>query len=163
ADEIGDTEGELIGFVNLGVALNYGGLYREAIPCFHKAIVLAQSFSGLRKHRGAILANLSQSHFYLSEIVRGFEAICGALADTAEPVDATSALSRTVREFTYVQLALELGKLAHAREHSEMCTRYAQLANTIRTQSMARIAASLCEIHGGDAEKGLSELELVLT
>ncbi len=163
ANGIGDSEGELLGFINLGVALNYAGLYREALPCLQRAVLLSESDSQLEKHNAAALANCAQSYWYLDEPHKGFEAISLSLSRSQEPTDSASALSMTVREFTYVLLALGLGKIALAREHSEACSRLSKRSGTLRTQYMAAIAASLCEIHGGNVDMGLAQLESILS
>src|SRR5260221_2781634 len=43
--ESGDLLGEAAGLINLGAALNYGGLFREAIPCFERAAMLSRDES----------------------------------------------------------------------------------------------------------------------
>jgi len=43
AQEIHDLDGEIIVLSNLGTALMYAGLYRDAIPCFQRSALLARS------------------------------------------------------------------------------------------------------------------------
>jgi putative two-component system response regulator len=163
ARELQDFDGEVTVLVNLAVALNYGGLYEEAIPYLKQAEGMAASRSHLGSFRGAALTNLAQSYLYLDEFEKGFAAISLALDLSDEPHDYASAFSRTTREFTFVQLALELGKLALARQHSAHCSRIGLWGGGARLRAMAEIARSLCEIHGGDVESGITALESTLS
>jgi putative two-component system response regulator len=163
ATDAKDRDGEVVVLLNIGVALNYSGLYREAIPCLQRAADVASSDPALEKHRGAALTNIAQSYWFLDEPNLGFDAISLSISLAKEPTDAMSAHLRTVREFTFVQLALEVGKLALARAHSEACTKYGHWGSTQRSVGLSAIAGALCEIHGGDVDKGLSLLESVLS
>ena len=163
ARETGDSRGEALTLTNLGTSLNYAGLYREAIPCFIHVISLArQSPDDCRIYEAAAMCNLAQSYLNLGEYRDGFQTICISLQKSEEPLDAFSAFGRVVREFTFVQLALELGKLGAAREHSQSCQKYAQLSGTKRSIFVAGVSWGLCEIHGGDVSKGLALLEDLL-
>ena len=157
--------------VNLGIALNYGGLYREAIPCFDRVLGLLNSPRGAEEvdKLGAIgkefalcaLTNKAQSFYELGLCEDGFLAIDQCLRQSGEPVDALTSERRAIREFTCVQLALELGKLATAREHARLCRHYGLGANQ-RADFHAKVAIALCEVHGGNAERGLDSLERLL-
>ncbi len=163
ARETGDREGEALTLTNLGTSLNYSGLYREAIPCFLQVIALARQTPDSAISEAAAMCNLAQSYLGLGEHRDGFQTICMCLERSVEPSDAFSALGRVVREFTFVQLALELGKLEAARKHSQACQRYAQRSGTKRSMFVAGVSWGLCEIHGGDVSKGLALLEEALT
>lgn len=148
--------------INLGTALNYGGLYREAIPCFQRAIANASQFVTVAFLKGAALTNLAQSFMFLGEFDKGFIAIEQALTASEEPTDAISASSRSVREYTYVQLALELGKLEAAKTHAALCKRYGTSSGMLRSKLLADIAIAKCEIVSGDVEAGIRALERTL-
>ncbi len=159
ARETEDLEGEAAILNNLGLALNYAGLYREAIPCFVQAISVAKKLPDSPTSEAAALCNLAQSYFHLGEYRDGLQTIALCLEKSEEPLDAFQALGRVVREFTFVQLALELGKLGAARFHSQACQRYSQRSGTKRSKFVAGVSWGLCEIHGGDVDKGLALLE----
>ena len=161
--QIEDFDGEAGTLINLGVALNYASLYREAIPCFQKAAEIATTRPEVSNRRNNALSNLAQSYLYLEEYESALCVIRESLIGEKEPYDYASALSRTVREFTYVQIALELGKIALARQHSAECARHARWDDNARCQALPKIARALCEIHGGDAETGLALLESLLS
>lgn len=155
-----DGEAAVLG--NLGMALNYCGLYREAIPCFKRVIALSRNNLDASTYEASALCNLAQSHFYLGEFEEGYRAIELSLQRSATPTDSHSAFNRTVREFTFVQLALELGKLSAAREHSVRCREFSLQSGTRRSEFVAVVSRALCEIHGGDAAQGLHLLEAAL-
>jgi putative two-component system response regulator len=150
---------ETSSLINLGVALNYSGLYREAIPCFKEAAVLARSNNITANLEANAATNLAQSYLSLGEHREGFEAIVQSLDCSADPTDADSALSRTIRESTFVLLALELERFDDARKHADLCRRFANLSQTGRSSILADATVGLCEIFCGNLEKGLKALE----
>jgi putative two-component system response regulator len=162
AKELSNQFAEICTLINLGVALNYAGLYCEAIPCFTKAEVLAKSGPNTKVLEPAAAGNIAQAYLYLGEFRKGFEAIQRCLLKSTTPGDAESALARTIREFTFVQLALELRKFHAAREHALLSRRFADQSRTERGSFVAEITTALCEIYCGDIAKGLNSLENVL-
>jgi putative two-component system response regulator len=171
ARELGDQAGQGAVLVNLGMALNYGALYREAIPCLQLAIELerlpevrdtAFRYGDLPiQAECAALNNLAQSYLYLEEYEKGFAAISACLAQSADPVDSKTAISRVVREFTFVQLALELGRIEEAWQHTTICERYAR-PQSLRAKQLARTCRGLCEVYAGDADTGLEQIQSAL-
>lgn len=159
ATELDDTLGQISVLGNLGNALNYAGLYREAIPCFRRAISLVTVGLDSKTWEAPVYCNLAQSYAYLGEYELAFEAICNSLSKSGEPTIGYEALQRNVREFTCVQISLELGKIAVAREHALLCEKYARQSGSARGEIHAVIATALCEVHGGRAERGLLSLE----
>jgi putative two-component system response regulator len=170
--EIGDFAGECAALLNLGGALNYGGLFREAIPCFHKAIEFAQMPElaeapvrepGLppRELQLHALTNLAQSHLYLGELERGLAVITRCLSMCVEPFDVHTATSRGIRELTYVRLALRLRKLDDARKHTELCEFYGNSCGR-RARFHAVLARGLYEVYGGHTGAGVAILEAAL-
>jgi putative two-component system response regulator len=166
ARAIEDPVGESVVLLNLGTALNYGGLFREAIPCFHRAIIFLQTspeteaYSPHALHLSA-LTNLAQSHYYLGESERGLAAISLCLSKSTEPTDVPTIISRGIRELTYVRLALRLQKLDEARKHSELCEFYGN-AGGRRARFHGDISRGLCEVYGGTVGTGIEILERAL-
>jgi len=168
ARELHDEAGQLSLLNNLGVALNYGALYREAIPYFELGLAMAQSETAeaacrawgtpRNEYECMVLNNLAQSHLYLQDFDRGFVVISECLRRSSEPRDAKSAIGRLSREHTFVQLALELGRLTDARIHTEMCRKYAMFAARQR-RYLADVCVGLCEVYGGDSKRGIKLLE----
>jgi putative two-component system response regulator len=162
AQQADDIDGEVSVLVNLGNALNYGGLYREAMPCFHRAISHCQRHEAARIFEASALCNLAQSYLYLEEYQPAYDTISKSLALSSEPTSSLAQFARAIREFTFVQISLELGKLSAARSHAAVCTQFALRSGNRRSESVAAIARGLCEIHGGDVQRGLSLLEKTL-
>jgi putative two-component system response regulator len=169
--EMGDEVGELVVLCNTGAALNYGGLYHEAIPCLERAVALSLTPSAIdaclkegrlsAQFELVALTNLAQSYDFLEDPARGFQAISLCLSKSTEPTDAISAISRTIREYTFVGLALQMGELAAARAHAEIALRHSRLGGA-RAKALAEIAQGLCQVFGGDVPRGLAALERVL-
>ena len=159
AREIGDVTAEYRAITNLGVALMDAGLYQEALPCFQTALAIPEPYRSTTDILPTALTNIAKVHLHLGEFSQGLPLIEQAIAVQGDPVDAMAALKRTFREFVYVQLALELGRLSLARERAQECFRYARFGNTPRSVAFADIANALCEIYGGTVEKGVQILE----
>jgi putative two-component system response regulator len=157
-----EREGEVNVWLNLGIALNYAGLFREAIPCFARAVELAQNIPNFRALAAHAYCNIAQSHLYLDEFKLGRAAIDKSLTMSSEPTCADEAESRTTREFTKVQLCLEMKEYKSALHHSNLCTKFAMWGNSPRSQVMARIARGLCSVWAGDVEAGIKELNVAL-
>lgn len=153
---------EICTLINLGVALNYAGLYREAIPCFRRAELLSESRPDTKALEPTAAANIAQSYLYLGEFPRGFQAIERSLMKSRAPHDAESALARVIRESTFVQLALELERFGDAREHAALAREFADQSRTVRGSLVADVTTALCEIYCGDVGKGISALESAL-
>jgi putative two-component system response regulator len=160
AIECGDNRGEISVLVNLGSALNYAGLYREAIPCLKRAIeICVERDESAPTFLPSGWCNIAQSYLNLGEISAGFDAITQALAVSPEPVTALDNFNRTVREFTFVQIALEFDRIREAKAHALQCRNFALRCGSPRAKFLADIAEGLCEIQVGDVQKGLRLIE----
>lgn len=162
AIELEEHYAQAASLINLGVALNYGGLYREAIPCLRRAFDIASSIETTIELTNPALTNLAQSHMHLGEFEEGFQVIQRSLAQSREPEDAVMASGRAIREFTYVQFAFELGNIEDAEKHTTLCRNYALRSGTARAQALADIAFARLQICTGNAAAGISLLETIL-
>ncbi|MFZ3322818.1 MAG: HD domain-containing phosphohydrolase [Usitatibacter sp.] len=156
---------QAVALLNIGTALNYCGLYAEAIACLQRAIGFCTRdalASDLDRTKGMALGNMAQSYLYLERFEQGYEAIKQSLAETEEPNTGNAALSRAIREWIYVLLALELGRLAEARLHSAECRKYATWGANPRGAALADISEGLCEVFGGSPVRGTRLLESAL-
>ena len=159
--ELGDKEEEARILINLGTTFNYGSLHREAVRCFDRVIELSRE-CGNTSYQAIAYCDLAQSFLAIEEFPAGFECITRSLELGGDPATAREYFGKTIREFTYVQLALELGKLARAREHAVACWQAARWGENKRCRTLAEIASGLCEVYGGDVQKGLSTLHRAL-
>ncbi|MEP7260421.1 MAG: HD domain-containing phosphohydrolase [Usitatibacter sp.] len=162
ARRLGQSDGQISVLCNLGTSLNYCGMYREAIPCFLTALNLIQRYPEHSTYEPGALCNLAQSYLYLGEYRKGFDQIVLCLKKSAEPIDSFTAFARVAREYTMVQLALELGMIDLARKHSLLCTQFCRQSGVKRTELPAALCEALCEIHAGDVQRGLDLLERAL-
>lgn len=171
ARQADDVLGETSTLINLGIALNYGGLFKEAISCLKNAIRLARSNDAVESALAAGfdvsyfecagLANLAQSYHYIEDNERALDSINLCLLRSPEPGNATACTHRVVREFTYVRIALDLGLVSEAREHTALCVAFAKRASS-RSVIAAAICQGLCDVYDGNVEKGLRVLEHAL-
>jgi tetratricopeptide (TPR) repeat protein len=161
---LGDIDAEISVLVNLGSALNYGGLYGEAIPCFVRATSICRApTSSHQAYKASALCNLAQSYFSLGRTKDAYEAITVAIELSIDPCTAFDSYNRTVREFTFVRLALEHGDVPSARARVQECRRFATQCGSSRAFFLADIAQGLCEIRIGSVERGLDLVERALT
>jgi putative two-component system response regulator len=161
ARELQDEVAETAVLINMSSVFNYGCMHNEAIKCLLRAIELCRD-PALQKYEAVAYCDLAQCYLALEQYDNGFAAITHSLSRSEEPADGTAYFSRTIREFTYVQLALEVGKLARAREHAVACRHYSQWGDNPRCKTLAQIASGLCEIRGGDVNRGLEQLQAAL-
>jgi putative two-component system response regulator len=161
ARSIPDIDGENRTLINLGVALIDASLYREAIPCFKRVLEHPSGSDQTRSIRASALANLAKIHFHLEDFKLALPLIKESIDSDAAPSDAPSALKRTFREYTYVQVALELGELNLARKRASECARYGQFSDTPRSKCLSDLTSGLCEIYGGNVDRGVHQLEAI--
>ncbi len=167
----GDHGGQGAVLTNLAGAFIYGGMYREAIPCLQQGLrllrlphvqqALVSTGYPATESECAALNNLAQAYLYVEDYEAGYATISDCLAKCEEPFDGRTAVSRIVREFTFVQLALELGKIQEAKEHAAISERHAQ-SHGRRAHQLARICRGLCDVHAGDPDTGIKRIESAL-
>lgn len=162
AISIRDEDAQISVLVNLGSSLNYGGLYREAIPCFLRAVEVCRLTPLHATFQASALCNLAQSYHSLGNIGESYEAIARAIELSAEPHTAFDCYNRTVREFTYVRVALENREIAAARTRLQHCRKYSLQCGSVRAHFLATIAEGLCEISAGTVDHGLMLIERAL-
>jgi putative two-component system response regulator len=156
-----DATAECMVLNNLGTALNYAGLYEEAILCFNR--ILQHSPANLRHGVDkSALSNLAQSHYYLENFHDALRAISKCVDPAPTKSDADANFRQTIREFVFVQVALELDLLGPALEHSSRCSKHAITSASERCKVMAQIAAGLCNVRVGKIRTGLETLESAL-
>lgn len=159
ARELDDRRGEGIVLMDLGTALDYGALYHDALECSQRAVVALTAAGAERRLLAAAYTNMAQSYLHLETYDRGFDVIQQALALSESPTDASLAFSSCIRELIFVQLALEVGALESAREHSRVCRQHSQWGANPRAGVIADIAEGLCEVRNGDVARGLELLD----
>ena len=117
AQGLSDPIGQGKVWLNLGVALMYSGLYREALGCFEKADVFASVEAGLAQNRPSIFSNIALCHLNLDEIRHGLIAIERAVELSPAPKNVLALLSRVLVENHYTRLLIEVNNFEGAKEH----------------------------------------------
>ncbi len=144
---------------NLGVALQYSGLFREAIVCYSKALeftALSKDFEPTIPH---LHMNIAACCLNLDEIGQGLISIKKAIETSVEPTDAHSILNRVLAENYYTRLLLEVNNFAGAIEHAKAARNYASRSQSPRADISASLAQGLAEVFSGQADVGISRLE----
>ena len=143
---------------NLGTALMYGGLYREAIECFNRALVftgLAPDFAGAT---APLHTNISLCHLQLDQISQGLTSVAKAVKLSREPCDANSVLDRILLENNFVRLLIEIDDFNGAKEHAKTARHYASMTQSPRADIFASVAEGIAKVFSGDADIGITRL-----
>ena len=171
AIKLNDEGAQTSVLVNLGSTLNYAGLYREAIPCLLHAIevfgvrtfdVVGSREASAGTYLAPAYSNLAKSYSALGESAAAYDAIRKALAVSQNPETAFECYNRAVREFNFVNIALEAGDLVAAKTHVSECQTYSARCGTERARFVSDLAMGLYEIKAGSVDYGLSILERAL-
>lgn len=149
-------------WLNLGNALNYGSLYRDAIPCFQRCQELALSDPSTAALEPSALCNIAQSHYSLEEYEQGLAAIERCFEVSTAPSSPAEMHQRIIREMTFVFLACALNRRAYAALHSDQCGRFANALGTDKAKFFAALAIGCYEVRFTNADAGLRRLEAAL-
>ena len=158
AQKGGDSVQEGKIWQNLGGALVYSGLFREAITCFSKALSLANRVPELQVFLPGIYTNIAMCNLNLDDIGQGLAAIKKSIELSADPTDAHSVLNRVMAENYYTRLLLEVSNFEGAREHAKAARYYASKSKSPRAEMSASVAEGLSEVFSGQADVGVSRL-----
>lgn len=158
AQGLSDPNGQVKVWVNLGAALIYSGLYREALACFEKADAFASAEVSLAHTRSAIFSNIALCHLNLDEIRPGLIAIEQAVKLSPAPKDSLALLNRTLVENHYTRLLLEVNNFEGAMEHAKLGRRFATESKSPRADIFASVAEGLAEVFSGQADVGITRL-----
>src|SRR5262249_9660146 len=108
------------------------------------------------------LSNMAQSYLHLGDLQRALSAIDRCLEYPVNVTVVRDPNEETIREFTYVRVAVELGQHEAAERHAEIWRRYAYAAESPRCKAMADVACGLCDVCTGNVKRGLKTLETTL-
>ena len=143
---------------NLGGALVYSGLFREAITCFSKSLSLANRVPELQVFLPGIYTNIAMCNLNLDDIGQGLTAIKKSIELSADPIDAHSVLNRVLAENYYTRLLLEVSNFEGARDHAKAARHYASKSKSPRAEMSASVAEGLSEVFSGQVDVGVSRL-----
>ena len=145
-------------WLNLGVALMYSGLYREALACYEKADTFASLEAGLVSIRPGIFSNIALCHLNLDEIRQGLTAIERAVELSPSPSGTHALLNRTLAENFYTRLLLEANNFEGAKERARLGRQFADESKSPRADIFAAVAEGLAEVFSGQADIGVTRL-----
>jgi putative two-component system response regulator len=143
---------------NLGVALMYGGLFREAIECYQRALTFTKRVKDLSPFAAALHTNIALCYLHLDEIAQGLTAVNKAVELSCEPADANAILDRILMENNFVRLLIEIDDFEGARAHAKTARHYASMTQSPRADIFASVAEGLAEVFSGHADVGISRL-----
>jgi len=147
---------------NLGAALAYSGLYREAMGCYSRALFLATIAPDLKPYESGIYLNIAASCLNLDEIPQGLSAIRKAVDCAQNPISQHSLLNRVLAENYYTRLLIEVDDFTGAQSHARTARRYADQCKSARAEITASVAEGLAEVFVGQADIGISRLTRTL-
>ncbi|APV51108.1 hypothetical protein BWI17_16305 [Betaproteobacteria bacterium GR16-43] len=161
-EELNEKHSECSVWLNLGVALLYCALYRDAIACFEHVINLTGGDPVLRHFRAPAFANIALCSLHMEDFGRGLRAAETSVKERGDPTSASEALSRVLAENNYTRLLLEVNSIDRAKERSELARRFAKQSGSLRAELSASIAEGLYEVHAGKVDVGTSRLTSAL-
>ena len=158
AQSLSDVVRESKIWQNLGAALAYSGLHREAIGCFEKSLLISEKDSAQSVLSAGTYTNIAVCHLNLDEIRQGLNAIERSIELFGEPTNAYAVLNRVVAENCATRLRLEVNDIESARRHAALARQFASRATTPRADISAAVAEGLAEVHSGYVDVGISRL-----
>jgi putative two-component system response regulator len=158
AQKNGDVSREGKTWHNLGAALGYSGLFREAIECYQRALTFTKRVKDLSPFAAALHTNIALCYLHLDEIAQGLAAVNKAVELSCEPVDANAILDRILMENNFVRLLIEIDDFEGARAHAKTARHYASMTQSPRADIFASVAEGLAEVFSGYADVGISRL-----
>jgi HD-GYP domain-containing protein (c-di-GMP phosphodiesterase class II) len=161
AHDLDDAAGQAGGLCNVGIALSYATLYQEAIPYFISAIEHSQA-GGDHRWIASFYTNLAQSYLATAQLNRAAAAIRRAIELSFDDGTSFTARERAIREWTFVEIALERGELREAQAHVEAAEQLALRSESHAVRFQAELARGLYEVHRGDVDKALLLLHRTL-
>jgi putative two-component system response regulator len=162
ARRLGDLAQECGLWVNTGVAHYYSAHYADAVACYEKAIQLTRDAPSLSANRRSALSNIAVAALHMGDVGRGLVAIREVIAEASQPENAADMLAQVHHENHYTRLLLEVGLVDQARERAKIAKDVAARSRSARAEVLAAIAEGLTEIHGGQADIGLTRLKRAL-
>ena len=147
---------------NLGSALAYSGLFKEANSCFVRALDLSNLSKDLEPFSAGIHTNIALNYLHLDEIGLGLAAIEKSIELSKNLVGAHAMLNRVLAENCFTRLCLEIENFEGARAHATLARSFALRSKSPRAEVAASVAEGLAEVFSGDADVGITRLTTAL-
>jgi len=150
-------EGDILS--NLGLAHQYAGHYSAAVPCYERAVELADATGSASAVRTAALSNMALACLHLRDFASGLTAAERAIEGLANPSNAHEKMVRTMVECYYARLLLEVRNLPLARERAAFARQFASGATAL-AQLFADMTQGLVDVYDPSTRDiGLSRLQ----
>jgi putative two-component system response regulator len=144
---------------NLGLAHQYAGHYSAAVPCFERAVELAETAAIATVVRATALGNMALACLHLRDFAAGIAAAERAIGVLEEPANAHERMVRAMVECYYTRLLLEVRDLPEARVRAALARQFAVGAGAL-PQLFADMAQGLVDVYDPSSrDLGLSRLQ----
>jgi HD-GYP domain-containing protein (c-di-GMP phosphodiesterase class II) len=144
---------------NLGLAHQYAGHFGTAVPCFERAVELAEEARIAPIARATALGNMVLAHLHLRQFALGQAAAEHATALLDRPANAHERTVRCTVECYYARVLLEVGEFAHARARISLAHEHAVGSGEL-AQLLVEMAQGLVEVYEpATRDIGLSRLQ----
>src|SRR4029434_10310328 len=118
-------------FANWGLAHQYAGQFSMAIPCYERAVEVADPAATTNLTQAIPLVNTAVASLYLRDFPRGLAAAERAIELLAEPSDDSERMTRATIEFAYTRLLLEVRNVPLALERARLARMHGKGAGTL--------------------------------
>jgi tetratricopeptide (TPR) repeat protein len=165
ASRIGDTNGFAVAWVNMGVAMAKGRLFREAIDCGKRALSLVGTITSeesQRQSEHSVLIGLSEGHFQLQEFDQALAWANHAITTVGEARDQHSTICLSVANSVAARCLIALRRVDEAKPHVIASNELGQRPGVERAFAEGRAVLGLYQVATGDTEQGLRTLAAAL-
>jgi putative two-component system response regulator len=162
AQRSGDRVREAKLWQNTGVALSYGGLFREATACYHKVLSIVQADGLSQSLSYTAFGGIALCALNLEDPGLGIAAVTKGIAAAPAISDAHSVQNRVLMENYYTRLLIEINDFDGALSHARTAREYANKSKSPRSDIQASVAEGLAEAFSGNLDVGISRLTATL-
>ncbi|MBA2548992.1 MAG: HD domain-containing protein [Burkholderiaceae bacterium] len=162
ARELNDPGAEAPVWNNLGLALQNGAQYSDALQCFERAVALAARSDQFASVESLALTNIAGCALHLHDVRSGIKAVRRAIELNPNPQTASGCFARVNAESNYSRLLLDIGEVGNAAEHCEIARSFAAKSPTARAEYMASMTSGLVDVHSRNIDIGLTRLKRAL-
>lgn len=159
ANEIGRPDSIAPVLINLGAVFYYGGLFQDAMATNHKGLSIAPYTERCDEFTANFCSNLALAHLSLGELQTAYQFIRQANGSRFVPATVKDFLNQVIRELLFVEIALDLGRAAEARDHLHICREMAVRSGSIAALLKWKLAQALVECHLGAVHEALKLLQ----
>src|SRR6266853_870108 len=147
---------------NLGVAHQVAGHFEAAVPCYERAVEVAETAGAPPLGRAAALSNIALACLHLRDFPRGLAAAEHSIEVLQTPSDPYERAARTFAECYYVRLLLEVRNLPLARERAKLARLHSSGSSEM-AELFADMTQGLVEVYdSASRDIGLSRLQQAL-